>query len=67
MFAKVVLLALGTLAAIAGHHPWDGPVLASLTATHGLHLGDLPAVTVAAVLLTRWTAAVVPSLRPVTS
>ncbi|MEZ5180780.1 MAG: hypothetical protein R2702_02730 [Acidimicrobiales bacterium] len=45
--AALVALGLGGLAAImmvAGHQPWDGPQVASLTATHGLHRGDLLAV-----------------------
>lgn len=25
-------------------HTWDGPVLVSLSASHGIHAGDLPAV-----------------------
>lgn len=27
-------------------HTWDGPVLLTLTASHGVHLGDLPAIPV---------------------
>lgn len=59
--ASAVALGLGVLAAvgmIAGHQPWDGPQVASLTETHGLHVGDLLAVLplAAGAWLARWCA-----------
>jgi hypothetical protein len=42
-----VALGLGALAAVmlvAGHHPWDGPVVYSSSPDHGLHRGDVLAV-----------------------
>jgi len=31
-----------TLMSLAGHTPWDGRVLLTVTADHGLHDGDVP-------------------------
>jgi hypothetical protein len=42
-----VALALGAVAAlmlVAGHHPWDGPVVTQGFGGHGLHRGDVLAV-----------------------
>jgi hypothetical protein len=30
------------LMSVAGHTPWDGTVLLSITTSHGLHEGDVP-------------------------
>ena len=45
--AAAVALGLGALAAVmmvAGHHPWDGPVIGVLEGSHGLHRGDVLAL-----------------------
>ena len=39
------VVALLTVLVIPGSTPWSGPVLLSLTATHGVHLLDLGVVT----------------------
>jgi hypothetical protein len=39
----LILLLTGlTVMSLAGHTPWDGNVILTLTATHGLHDGDVP-------------------------
>lgn len=46
-FAAVTALGLGAIAAVmlvAGHHPWDGKVIAAFGGSHGLHRGDVLAV-----------------------
>lgn len=57
--AALAALGLGALAAVmmvAGHQPWDGPQVAAVTATHGLHVGDVLAIVPLAVgvALARW-------------
>lgn len=57
--AAAAALGLGALASImmvVGHQPWDGPQVASLTETHGLHVGDLLAIgpLVVGAALARW-------------
>jgi hypothetical protein len=45
--AALVALALAAVAAImliAGHHPWDGKVIAVFSQTHGLHRGDVMSI-----------------------
>lgn len=59
VMAAVVALGLGAVAAVmlvAGHHPWDGRVVASLGGSHGLHRGDLLAIgpAVAGLALAFW-------------
>lgn len=59
LVAALVALALGLVASammVVGHQPWDGPQVASLTETHGVHAGDALALVPAAVgaLLARW-------------
>lgn len=59
LLAAVVSLALGLLAGVmmvAGHAPWEGPQVLSLSQDHGLHLGDALALVpvVAGTLLARW-------------
>ena len=56
-----IALGLGVTSAVgmvAGHQPWDGPQVASITETHGLHVGDLLAVLplAAGAWLARWCA-----------
>lgn len=46
----LVLLAVWVLVP----HPLEGPVVFTLTATHGIHLGDLLGVAVAALIGWRW-------------
>ncbi len=41
--AALTALGLGLLAAVmmvAGHAPWEGPQVMTLTQTHGIHKGD---------------------------
>jgi hypothetical protein len=41
--AAVTAFGLGVLAAammVAGHAPWEGPQVLTLSATHGIHRGD---------------------------
>lgn len=57
--AALASLSLGLLAAammVGGHQPWDGPELVGLTATHGIHEGDVWAVVplVVGAVLARW-------------
>jgi hypothetical protein len=57
--AALGALGLGALAAVlmvAGHQPWDGPQVAAVTATHGVHVGDALAIGPLAggVALARW-------------
>lgn len=45
--AALTALGLGLVAAVmmvAGHPPWEGPTVVGLTATHGLHQGDVVAL-----------------------
>jgi hypothetical protein len=45
--ATLASLGLGLVAAVmmvAGHPPWEGSTVVSLTATHGLHRGDVVAL-----------------------
>lgn len=45
--AALVAFGLGVLAAVmmvAGHAPWDGPQVFALSATHGVHQGDVLAI-----------------------
>lgn len=45
--AALIALGLGictAVLAVAGHPPWEGPTVVSLTATHGLHQGDVIAL-----------------------
>ncbi|MCU1370166.1 MAG: hypothetical protein JWO77_1360 [Ilumatobacteraceae bacterium] len=47
LVAALVALGLGLTAAVlavAGHPPWEGPTVLSLTETHGLHQGDVIAL-----------------------
>jgi len=48
--------AVATVMLVAGHHPWDGRVVASLGAGHGLHRSDLLAIgpAVAGLALAVW-------------
>lgn len=42
--AALTALGLGALAGVmmvAGHAPWEGPEVLSLSQTHGLHRGDV--------------------------
>jgi len=57
--AALAALGLGGLAAVmmvAGHQPWDGPQVAGLTATHGVHRGDVLAIVplLVGLALARW-------------
>ncbi len=59
VIAALVAVGLGLLAAVmmvAGHAPWEGPQVVSLSATHGLHRGDVVALVpvVAGVGLAWW-------------
>ncbi len=47
-FIVLAMLALTgfALALLAGHGPWSGPELLSLSPNHGLNLGDLPVIVV---------------------
>jgi hypothetical protein len=41
-----------TLLALAGHHPWEGPVVWQLRETsHGLHAGDLASLAASALAI----------------
>ena len=45
--AAVTALGLGILAGammVAGHAPWEGPEVLSLSSTHGIHEGDVLAL-----------------------
>lgn len=45
--AALIALGLGistAVLAVAGHPPWEGPAVVSLTDTHGLHQGDVIAL-----------------------
>jgi len=45
--AALTALGLGVVAAalaVAGHPPWEGPVVMGLTDTHGIHQGDVVAL-----------------------
>ena len=45
--AALAAVGLGVVAAVmmvAGHAPWDGPEVLSLSQTHGLHQGDVLAI-----------------------
>jgi hypothetical protein len=47
LLAALTALALGGVAAVmmvAGHPPWEGRTVLSLTDTHGLHRGDVVAL-----------------------
>ncbi|WP_139173468.1 hypothetical protein [Geodermatophilus telluris] len=47
-----VVLSGSALLLVAGHHTYDGPVLLQVSATHGLHVGDLFVVAGWAVAMT---------------
>ena len=52
MVAALAAFGLGAVAAVmmvAGHAPWEGPEVLSLSTTHGLHRGDVFAVVPVAV------------------
>lgn len=58
-FAALVALGLGVVAAvmvIAGHPPWEGRTVVTLTQTHGLHIGDVVGLIplAASAWLARW-------------
>jgi hypothetical protein len=38
----VLILTSLMVMSLAGHTPWDGTVLLAITATHGVHEGDVP-------------------------
>lgn len=45
--AALTAIGLGAVCAVlavAGHPPWEGPTVVSLTDTHGLHRGDVVAL-----------------------
>jgi hypothetical protein len=45
--AALAAVGLGVLAAVmmvAGHAPWEGDLVITLSATHGVHQGDLLAL-----------------------
>lgn len=46
VFGWFAVLALWVVAGwwVVAVHPWAGPVLLAVTETHGLHVGDVPAV-----------------------
>jgi hypothetical protein len=51
LFVAAVILTT-TLLALAGHHPWEGPVVWQLGKTsHGLHAGDLVSLAASAVAI----------------
>jgi hypothetical protein len=57
--AAVVSVGLGLLAGVmmvAGHAPWEGREIVSLSQDHGIHIGDALALVpvVAGALLARW-------------
>ena len=52
--AKLVVLVVLLAVWVLVPHPLEGPVLFTITATHGIHLGDLLGVAVAAVVGWRW-------------
>lgn len=57
--AALTAVGLGVLAAVmmvAGHAPWEGPEVLSLSQTHGLHRGDVLALVPVAlgIVLARW-------------
>ena len=59
VLGALVAFGLGCLAAVmmvAGHQPWDGPLLAELSETHGIHQGDAFALLplIAGAGLARW-------------
>lgn len=56
---------LGVLAVIVipGSDPWSGPVLLTLSRTHGVHLADLGVVALGAALLAAVAAQRMPVLR----
>jgi hypothetical protein len=59
LLAGAVALGLGGLAAVmmvAGHAPWEGPQVLSVTQDHGLHAGDVLALAplLAGLGLARW-------------
>jgi hypothetical protein len=39
--AALVITALA-VALVAGHGPWAGPLIVTLSSSHGIHAGDLP-------------------------
>ena len=47
-FIVLSMLALTgfALALLAGHGPWSGPELLSLSSSHGVNVGDLPVIAV---------------------
>ena len=51
---KLVVLLAFLAAWVLIPHPLEGPVLFTLSSTHGVHSGDLLGVVVAAVIGWRW-------------
>lgn len=44
-----VVLLLGVACALLSHQPWHGPVILSLSSSHGIDAGDIPALALCAV------------------
>lgn len=51
LFVTAVLVVL-TMFVVGGHNRFAGPVLVTLTTSHGVHAGDVPLVLLAAAAVT---------------